>query len=223
MRRTIVLLGVGILGVLFVISVLVSNKQREAVLTLNFKNIDKVLVYQIDEGEAGTDNNEGEEEPLFEVTTSGDKISLATNKQYLLSYKGVSGYEDGEKVVQITDNKTINLDPYYSKEKLGQILASELPVIQRQIKESYPNVYLYSIQPGELYRKGDWYGTTLLYTGPYTPNRDSLRLIMNKNNGKWVIMTNPPNISLNKYEFPNIPVEILDEVNDQGVPKPKIM
>lgn len=116
--------------------------------------------------------------------------------------------------------KTLDLD--YSNEYLKTLLLDEEPSIKIAILASDPRIgSLYKINPGTLYQKGEWYGTTLSYTGTETLSRDTLRLIAHKVKGEWVIVTKPPQISLSASKYPTVPHAVLSAVNaiDIGLPE----
>lgn len=117
--------------------------------------------------------------------------------------------------LRVESNKELNIDPHFSEEKLKTLLRDELDKVHSVIKNKYPRISLYRIQPGRLYHWGSWYGTTLQYTGNDNFNDDTLRVILQKKNSGWEIVTDPPSILLNKHSYPGIPIEILRDVNSQ--------
>jgi len=42
---------------------------------------------------------------------------------------------------------------------------------------------------------------------------DTLRIVLEKKNGAWIVASDPPNIILSTVNYPNIPKAILDAVN----------
>ena len=78
----------------------------------------------------------------------------------------------------------------------------------------YPEITTdYTINKGKLYKDGEWFGTTLTYKGSDTMNRDTLRLLMQKKDGLWVLRTTPPEPLLSKHSYSDAPIEILRELN----------
>lgn len=219
MKRLIIFIGGGIVVLLFVFLLLPSSD--DSMLTINYKNSKDVTISTKPAIEK--EDVEGMSDVVARVNQSGQQVKLKNNQAYLVSYKGVDGYADGERVVTLTKNQSITINPYYSEAKLNQMLNQELPAIQSALKQKYSNINLYVIQPGKLYQWGDWYGTTLVYVGPYTPYRDTLRVVLKKDSNEWKVLTDPPYISLNKYLYRDVPVEILNEVNAQETPKPSKM
>lgn len=93
-------------------------------------------------------------------------------------------------------------------------LSTEEPEIIKTLTTAYPQIATeYSINKGKLYGDGTWYGTTLTYTGSDTMNRDTLRVLMQKQNDDWKLLTTPPQILLSTVEFPDTPKEVLRDIN----------
>lgn len=133
-----------------------------------------------------------------------------------MRYDGEEGYESNSEEIKLTkEQQTITLNPPYSEPKLASILKTESYYIGQVLHSAYPKIDEYEIQPGQLYNKGEWFGTTLIYKGEDYFNTDTLRVILHKENGQWIIKTRPPNIILSKVDFPDIPINILRKVNSQ--------
>lgn len=97
---------------------------------------------------------------------------------------------------------------------LTKQLAVEEPEILKVINTNYPQIATsYVINKGKLYGDGSWYGTTLTYTGTDTMSRDTLRILMQKQGDDWKLLTTPPQILLSTVEFPDVPKEILKDIN----------
>ncbi len=117
------------------------------------------------------------------------------------------------KTTAITSQKPI---PSKKPEKidLKKQLQTELPAITSALTAAYPQVSTdYTINPGNLYDKGQWFGTTLTYKGSDTDNRDTLRVLLQKKNNIWIVRTTPPQPLLSTAEFPDVPKSILQSIN----------
>lgn len=179
-------------------------------MTINYKNISSVSVYG--SGSLDSGNNP---KPEKVITSSGTVLKLPKGS-YALYYKGQAGYESLYKYIYLYKNgQTFNLNPEYSQDQLDKIRNKELPSIFKTISDKYPNIGLYSIKPGEIYNDGNWYGTTLVYKGNDSFNSDTLRIVLHKEGGVWVIKTDPPDIVLSKLRYKEIPESILSKVNSQ--------
>lgn len=67
----------------------------------------------------------------------------------------------------------------------------------------------YTLQSGQLYGSGEWYGALIV---PKTGG-DTLRIVLKKTGQSWSVATDPPNIIVSSVVFPDIPIEILRAVN----------
>lgn len=104
--------------------------------------------------------------------------------------------------------------PKPAKIDLNKLLDSERATIIGVLTAAYPNIEKnYTVADGKLYEKGEWYGTTLTYHGKDTLNRDTLRILMQKKHGVWVLRTTPPQILLSTVEFTDVPKSVLDSIN----------
>jgi hypothetical protein len=204
-----------ILGVALVISLflVVSSYRQRSVSTedikINFVNSHDVEIYDISEAIHG-----GKEELVAKVSENGQVVRLNKNRGYSITYRGNEGYEDGAITIDSSQGKEINIDPSYTRGKLDSLLESEWQPAHQAVIETYDNVDQYEIQKGKLYRHGEWYGTTMKYVGKDIFNADTLRIVLLKKDGKWVVKTDPPNITLSKFIHPDVPVEILRDVNN---------
>lgn len=108
----------------------------------------------------------------------------------------------------------VHYAPSLSKSELNTQLTTELPTITQALLTAYPAISsLYTINRGALYDQGQWYGTTLIYQGADTDNRDTLRLLMQKKGGTWHLRSLPPRLILSASDFPDVPKTILQSVN----------
>ncbi|MGB4768400.1 MAG: hypothetical protein WBP22_04020 [Candidatus Saccharimonas sp.] len=163
------------------------------------------------------------------LTPTGDSVQVVeSGKQYFVK-KGLYALKPtGEKIdeslisMKVGDQpvtKTLDID--FSKQQLATLLSTEEATIIDVVRASNSGIPLfYRVNSGQLYHHGEWYATTLSYGGPEDLRRDTLRLVAKKQDGKWSVVTNPPQVILNKLDYPNIPVAILQKANaiDLGIP-----
>jgi hypothetical protein len=101
-----------------------------------------------------------------------------------------------------------------SDEFLQKQLAAESSAIHQTIIDRYPQLAsLYTINPGKLYGRGEWYGTVLTYIGTDSDNRDSLRILLQKQGNSWHVVTTPPQPLLSAKKLPDVPSYILSDIN----------
>ncbi|OGL22519.1 hypothetical protein A2707_04310 [Candidatus Saccharibacteria bacterium RIFCSPHIGHO2_01_FULL_45_15] len=104
--------------------------------------------------------------------------------------------------------------------ELSTLLEVELPAITSVFTQTFPAASeLYTIDQGRLYKQGQWYGTTLTYKGSDEANRDTLRVLMQKKDGAWIVRTNPPQLLLSTKDLGDVPVDVIQSLN-QPAPLP---
>jgi hypothetical protein len=148
------------------------------------------------------------------IARSGQTVRLPKGP-YFISYKGSGDYASGDISTNLGDiKKTITISPTYSQSKLSSMLDNEYSAIKLVLVNKYKNLNLYDVQKGKLYKQGEWYGTKLIYKGSDAFNSDTLRVVLHKVNGSWVVASDPPSISLSSILYPDIPTDVLSDVNN---------
>jgi hypothetical protein len=150
---------------------------------------------------------------------SGQSFRLAKGSYYL-EPQGPNAARDPIDFVVENEPvvKTVDID--YSADYLHRQLAGQDAAIKAAIIAANPRIaQLYRINDGRLYRRGEWYGATLSYTGPDSLSRDTMRVILRQENGTWKIAAGP-HIILTAPANPDVPVKVLKAVNaiDLGLP-----
>lgn len=148
------------------------------------------------------------------VTKSGS-IKLKKGS-YVLVFNGNQDFAKLSKEITLASSLvSVTVHPDYSTQKIAAILQTEQPVINNVISSAYPAAITnYTIGPGTLYERGQWYGGKLFYHGKDVFNSDTYKIILKNNNGTWVVATSPPAISLSADDFVNIPKSIISNVNN---------
>lgn len=105
-----------------------------------------------------------------------------------------------------------------SDEKLQQVLKEEFPSIVLAVQKSFPGVSSkYGVGEGRLFENGEWFGTTLSPIMSDEMRRltyvDIYRLVAHKQNGKWDIVTKPPELVLSRAKYSGVPFDVLSETN----------
>ncbi|MFZ2545302.1 MAG: hypothetical protein WAW80_04960 [Candidatus Saccharimonadales bacterium] len=104
--------------------------------------------------------------------------------------------------------------PKITKESLDIKLKQELPTITTVLTTAYPKATIdYTMIKSQLFGEGEWFGALLSYHGTDTLNRDTLRVIMQKKDGAWILRTTPPEIILSAKKYPDVPKSILQTIN----------
>jgi len=162
------------------------------------------------------DELEKSKEPLRKITRN-ETFSLR-NGSYLLVPKGDNIVAQDIPLIVKGSNITKVIDIGYTQAYLDSLLAIESASITNEITDAYPKITgLYTVQPGRLFHRGEWFGTTLVskQTDPEANNNDTLRIILEKNAStqEWTIVTNPPGVVIGGPSYPTVPIEIIKQVN----------
>ncbi len=95
-----------------------------------------------------------------------------------------------------------------------QTTEQDRDAIFKSLEVAYPKIATdYTIAKGTFYENNTWYGTTMTYKGEDSMNRDTLRVLVQKKDGLWVFRTKPPTPLLSKYDYPDVPVKVLQSIN----------
>ena len=140
------------------------------------------------------------------------KIALITIAALIVGI-GAIGYGAATAPQPTTKRATTTVKQRSSSE-LDTQLKIEQPTITSVLTAAYPKVATdYEMNQGQLFDQGEWYGTTLTYKGADSMNRDTLRVLMQKKQGVWVLRTAPPQPLLSTVEFPDVPKSVLQTIN----------
>jgi hypothetical protein len=196
----IILLGAVIVGIGFIFYF-----QSFRTVHFDFKQSDlKITVYK-KEGQSATSS-------IDTLTGSTDK--RLQQGQYLFVPIGDT-YNPApvEFSVGPTDT-TVEVNPSFSSTYRSSLLQVELPAIKQAIRARYPTVIdSFTISDGEIFKQGQWYGTTLIQnTASADEEGDVYRVVLKKEAGKWSVKTEPT-LVLSAKVYPNIPKDILSSVN----------
>jgi hypothetical protein len=120
--------------------------------------------------------------------------------------------------IVVDKSLSLTLSPSYTSEKLSSLLSPQLDSIQKTISDDIPEINTsYKINTGKLYITGQWYATTvqkkLTKEQERTTYIDVYRVVLGKNGGNWVVLTKPPEIILSAARYPDIPRDILVDIN----------
>lgn len=181
-------------------------------------SLHKVDITLKDADMAGSILRYGEEEDddVVTVTTVDDSKSVKLQDGSYGYLPNNTKYDSTPLKFEVAGKDTsIEINPDYSKERLATLLQDELPNITPIITTAYGQVLdSYDIKPGSLYKKGEWYGTTIIeHAEPGGNYGDTYRVILRKIDGNWKIEASP-SLVLTTHDNPTIPKEILTSVNN---------
>ncbi len=116
-------------------------------------------------------------------------------------------------VVTSTDI-AITVDPDYSANHLADLAKNETKAINSILQTAYPKVISkYTFKNLNLYKKGEWGAGYLVQIVDPRQDPDIYRFVVHKVNDKWIVAA-PPQISISKNDYPDIPLDVLYSVND---------
>lgn len=113
----------------------------------------------------------------------------------------------------VIDNTEIIIDPNYSEQYLSTLGETETEKIRTLLNKSYPQIKdKYTLDEPRLYKQGDWAGGRIIQTVDRRQSPDIYRYIVQKTGNEWKIIA-PPNLTLSKFTYPDIPLDVLRSVN----------
>lgn len=188
-----------------------SSARNSTKIIFSSTNTEKVSVYSV-----AKTTGDGEPKLIKHLSSPTETLTLLKGEEYRVVYEAKDGYSDGEKNIR-TDYtlKRVDIKPLLSDESLSKMFTqADLLEISSVFVATFPeDSQLYSLNPGKLLYDGTWYGATLTYRGDDVFNDDGLKIVFRKEAGKWEVKTTPPDITLSKYIYPEIPEEVLRATN----------
>ena len=148
-------------------------------------------------------------------TVAGDNTSISLREgEYTYEAKGERIGTVTESF-SISDDTTLTVSPPYSSTYLSSVLSSQEESIKDIIRNSYTSIIgEYTIHPGILYDKGEWYATILTKTEDDLYGvSETYRVLFHKEGDSWS-MIRYPEIVLLSINYPDVPVDILHNVNN---------
>lgn len=201
-RLTIVILGVGII-LLAVVPFVIQYLLSFSAVTFDVKSPAAARLYRV----VGEEN-----EQLSQAINNPVTIPLQ-NGDYCIE-PTAENYETTPVCFTVQDKDlSIEVDPSYTRLYLEGLLQDQVGAINKLIEETYKEVIGgFVLNKGTLLGRGDWYGTTLTQKVAKGEQGDVYRVLLKKEGGNWIIVAYPQ-IILNKFDYPDVPYNILDKVN----------
>lgn len=170
----------------------------------------RLKVYQSLHGESGFTYDS--DHPMLELSKTGDYRLKKGLYVYVAS--GGTDYQSLTRQVKLGSVPvTIDVTLELSDKKLVSLLLAEEPAIKSVIQERYPSqLQSYTIQKSRLYKDGGWYAAKLVPND--TSTNDTLGIVLKKTGVTWRIVTLPPEIVISKAIYPEIPSEVLTDLNN---------
>lgn len=128
------------------------------------------------------------------------------------------GFLTSRPVSQPTTQPVAQEAPLPTTVELEATLLQEQPLIDAAIAKALPTLQeFYTTERQKLYHRGEWYGAILQYTGGDVNSRDTLRIVLQKKKGAWIVRTTPPSLLVNAIDLPDAPIAMLDDINKPAV------
>lgn len=163
------------------------------------------------------------EEDISSTTKQEPAISsIPGNMTFKLKnggYRLVSRQNDKYEQVIIDFNvsgQSLSLDivTSFSDKELASLLPKEKQTIDRTIMKTYPSLGgIFVINGGKLFKHGEWYATTLTSKSTSNSDNDTLRIILEKKNGNWDVITKPPDLVISNMKYPDVPKDVIKSTN----------
>lgn len=113
-----------------------------------------------------------------------------------------------------TITKTKTTSPKSTEQPTKNLkLSNEIQAIHSILVDKYPLIKTDYVVTGEKLYRSQYYGAILIYHGRNNMNRDSLRVLMQKTDSKWKLLSTPPTIILSAPDYPGVPKAILSDIN----------
>jgi hypothetical protein len=215
-KRMIILASIVVVIILGLLFIYTSTRGYE--LNIRFSDQETkqtVKIYKAD------DTN-----PVKELTGPNYKTNLPKDEYTVVVEEGEK-YKEFAKTFKLESSSTIDVGLIYKREYFDNILKPQEEVIKGVIRKSVSIPPGYEINNGSLLKDENWYGTTISVKNPSqltidATKADTYRVILQKTNGEWKLITVPPEISISSIKYPKVPKDIIKlanlvpvEINDQ--------
>lgn len=156
-----------------------------------------------------------------ESRTLKDKVRTISDNETALLLKGVyalrtvgENYQENIQYINLEDSsQEFKYILQYTPEELSRLQAQEEDSVYAAITKEYPDASaLYDNPKDEMLGQGEWYIALLHYKGDSGTMRDTLRIVLHKDNDEWQLKTKP-RIVLSAADYPDIPPEVLTQAN----------
>jgi|GEM_PF-2542150 len=147
---------------------------------------------------------------------SNQKLRLKKDSYSIVSKKNDSFAAFNQKVSLYQGDVEVLVEPFFSESRLNDILNVNKGSIQSSAISSYPRIDgRYIFENEKIFHFGDWYGATLKYIGPDVNNADPLLIVLKREGSNWKVITRPPSLLVSQKDYPEIPLDIADQLNQR--------
>lgn len=174
-----------------------------------------VKIYPLIDHESSTKDYE-DKTPLKE--TSSDINIRLKNGEYVIVIPEGTVYEPlvQEFAVDASRKDAVVL-PRYSSQGLESQLNKQRSDIRAVLYTQYdflnPKKRLYTFLDEKLHLQGNWYTATVRELIPGRNKSDIYRIVAQKKEDNWILVTIPPDLVISNVRYPDIPREVLLDLN----------
>ncbi len=183
---------------------------------INFPNDTTGLSVNIYHAKPGEENLQIDESSLVASNISQNTTLKLPKGTYRIISNQNDDYDKIDQKIYLGDKPyTLDINGVYTENKLNNLLVSEKQSILNSLHQGLPSVDRYFvISEGKLFEQGNWYGTTLVSKSTDSSNNDTLRVVLRKQDTRWIVVTNPPQILISKTNSPDTPSNVIKDTNN---------
>lgn len=160
-----------------------------------------------------------DDKAIVKKASGSETIKLHKGRYYITAKSDTTATYNKD-VTLGSEPQTIDISPDLNPKLLSERVSSEEAAILPVIYKTYPQINNgYVLQVGKLYGQGDWYSTSIVTGSNPDPKdyHDVFHVVLHKEDGVWKVVTRIPELNLDKYTYPNIPLDVLTQANKQGL------
>lgn len=172
-------------------------------------------IYKVDTSDDSLDFDK--DKPLAQMTSSAT-IDLKQGSYVVLA--SGDGFAEQREVIELGETpEEVQVNPDYSAERLEDLLKNEENAALRILQSGVPDLTSgeYRIYDGRLYKQGQWYGTVITKNATDKQREqgyyDVFKVVLEKNDGEWALITKTPLLHIGQPDYPNIPLSVLTDIN----------
>lgn len=174
----------------------------------SFRNINFI----VNEPGLAVDIYSSKDTSVISLTSGSTTLSLRDGDYYYKIDNEKNGLINQDFKIDKTVSE-ITINPNYSSAYLNSQLIIEKTEILSIINNTYPAfINNYVISNEQLFAKGEWFGANITRKTQIGDITDPYKVILNKQDGKWSLV-HYPEIVVTKYLFPDVPIDILNSIN----------
>lgn len=215
-----VFLSIVILGIVLVVNYFLSFKD----VSFEVKNPNKdsyTLKVYPSEGHDLTISQYETKTPKHTLNSDAT-VSLRTG-EYVAIVNGNDDLKPQIAEFDVSDNTSVSFTLQYAEKKLATLLSEERNTIRGVIYKRFPslkpNANIWKFIDDKLHEQGQWYTAT--FRERADKHSDIYRLVAEKKDGIWQVVTDPPDLVITTNNYPSVPRAVLVDLNERQVVQPR--